>query len=189
MSNLIYKLIICTAFALPEASAELVFFKSPDESMTISFLAANKVGLDWGEKNIDKLVSISLSKNSFPPLWTGVSYQDETGFPPQVIWGKNSKVALFLYRPQRSEVVIGVFRPDSEIKYESVLSEVDLNSWTAAVSDDQSYLKKMWTENWKEVEENIYEGDLVIGVSINRRFHLRITTTKVPSVVTVLSKE
>ncbi len=188
MSNLIYNIFICSVFVLTPVFGQNTF-KSPDNAWTILCSVTDKVGADWSGKNIDKLISISLLKDNNTLLWNGVSYQDETGFPPHVIWANNSKEALFLYRPQRGEVIIGIFRPNSTVKYESVLSNVDLNSWTTSVQGDQVHFKKIWTEKWIEIADNIYEGDLFIAVSTIRKFRIRVVTSNIPSAVTVLKQE
>ena len=189
MNNSIHRLGVCAMFLFSEVSAQGLIFQSPDKTSTISVSNANRIGNDWGGKHFDKLISIALSKNAGPCLWAGVSYQDETGFPPQVIWGRSSDVALFFYRPQRSEVILGVFRPNSALIYESVLTDADFKAWTAGMIVDPTHLKKIWTENWKEVEEGIYEGELAIAVSVVRRIYLRIDTIRFPSTVTVLHQK
>ncbi len=182
-------LFICASVFSGSIRAESLVFESSDKAAKVSIDSAQKIGSDWGTQSFGEYLSISLSRKALPLLWVGVAYKDETGFSPEVIWGKSSKTALFLYRPQRGEVVLGVFRPDSATKFEPLLSAQDLEKFSSSMNNDPRDLIKRWTENWTETNDGVYEGDLIISATKIRKWHLQVATSKFPSVVSVLNQK
>ena len=163
-------------------------FFSPSGQALVSVEKAAMLGSDWNQDGFKKHSVIVLRDFKRVSLWSGVSYQDETGFQPEVIWLKSSKAALFLHRPQRGEIVVGVFRPDSIEKYESLREKFDIKTWGEGLNNNKSDFKKLWLENWREVEGGDFEGTLVIATTITRRISLRITPGENKSTVLVIDE-
>lgn len=189
MSRKSLLLFIFTAVFPRFLCAESLVFESPDKESNVLIDSAKKIGADWSKQSFGEYFSISFIGKNLPLLWVGVAYKDETGFSPEVIWGKSSETALFVYRPQRDEVVLGVFRTDSATKYEPLLSAQELEKFSSSMNNDPKDLIKKWTENWKETDDGVYEGDLIISATKIRKWHLKIATKKFPTIVSILNQK
>lgn len=188
MNRIVIKLIIIFCLA-PPIFAQGVVHQSPNKKLQVSINIANKLGSDWGKDEFGEYLSISLGDGNLPLLWVGIAYKDESGFPPEIIWGKSSKTALLVYRPQRGEIVLGVIRPDAVSKFEPVFSDEQWNKFAAGMNVDPRDAVKRWSEKWIETADGVYEGDLIIAATTVRKLHLQIATGKIPAIVSIMNQK
>ncbi len=188
MSNKFIELFILACISTPICAQNLEF-ESPDKKLKISIADAIAIGSDWGKERFSEHLTISLVDGKSPPLWSGIAYKDETGFLPELIWSRLSKTALFVYRPQRGEIVLAVFRPSAVSKYEPIFKGDQLEKLALSMNNDPRDAVKQWAENWVETIDDVYEGDVLIAATKTRKLHVQIDTRKIPLIVSILHQQ
>lgn len=188
MSKPIFMLVIVKMMLASLLLAQPKSFEAPDGKTAIMVEKAFRLGSDWEDKGFSEYLSLSLRRNNNPlAIWLGVTYVDESGSQPNVMWSKSSKTALLSFRPQRGEVIIAILRPDAVQPFENILTGDRMKKWTENLTSNETGFVKAWLESWIGTDADQYEGILVITKGKTNRIRLRIDANETPSKVTVLS--